>query len=180
MNLGESMGIELRELSLKDGKEIFDMIQEIGPGENGYVNGDYDMDYEEFPQYLEKRYNMGKGINLEPHLVPQTMYWLFIDDSPVGIGKLRDYLNDNLKRIGGHIGYTIRPNERRNGYGKIILLELLKKAKEKGIDEVLITCREDNAASRKVIKNNGCELVEIREGECYWRKVLKGEDYICT
>ncbi|MCX7709725.1 MAG: GNAT family N-acetyltransferase [Clostridia bacterium] len=166
------MIIELKELSMDDGKDIFDMIKEIGPGENGYTNTGYDMDYQSFSGYLQMNSDMAKGINLQPQFVPQTMYWLFVDKKPVGAGKLRDHLNDNLKKNGGHIGYTIRPSERGKGYGVLILRELLKKAKEKGIEEVLITCRESNIASRKVIEHNGCELVEINNQQCYWRKRL--------
>ena len=113
--------IELKELALNDGENVFDMIKEIGPGENGFGNSGYEMSYEDFPQYLMRNINMSKGIDLKSEQVPQTMYWLYVDGVPVGIGKLRDHLNDNLKRIGGHIGYTIRPSERGKGYGKAIL-----------------------------------------------------------
>lgn len=167
------MLIELIELSLDDGREVFNMIKEIGPGENGYVNNGYDMNYEEFPDYLIKNLNMSRGVGLQPQYVPQTMYWLYVDNKPAGIGKLRHYLNDSLRISGGHIGYTIRPAERRKGYGNIILRELLKEAKKKGIEDVLITCDETNTASRNVIKINGCELAEIKDGKCYWTKLLK-------
>lgn len=166
------MKVELRELSMNDGREIFDMIKEIGPGENGYENGGYEVEYKDFNQYLKDRIDMSEGKNLKPQFVPQTTYWLFIDDFPVGIGKLRHYLNDNLRILGGHIGYTIRPSKRQRGYGTIILKELLKKAKEIGIDEVLITCREDNTASKKVIQKNGLGLMKIENKRCYWTKRL--------
>jgi len=45
------MKIELRKLSLKDGKDIFDMIREIGPGENGFGNNDYNMEWKDFTKY---------------------------------------------------------------------------------------------------------------------------------
>jgi predicted acetyltransferase len=95
-----------------------------------------------------------------------------VDGRPVGIGKLRHYLNDKLRAVGGHIGYTIRPSERSKGYGVLILRELLTKAKHKGIEEALITCHETNTASRRVLEANDCKLVDIREGECYWTKNL--------
>lgn len=161
--------VELKELSLHDGKEIFDMIKEIGPGENGYMNAGYNINYDEFESYLIGHIEMSKGINLSSKYVPQTMYWLYIDGKPVGITKLRHYLNENLKKEGGHIGYTIRPTERGKGYGNLILQEALKKAKQKSILEVLITCNENNTASRRVIEENGGELQDIIEGICrYW------------
>ena len=34
---------------------------------------------------------------------------------------IRLALNDRLKKIGGHIGYSIRPTERGNGYNKNVI-----------------------------------------------------------
>lgn len=166
------MQIELKELSKNDGLDIFEMIKEIGPGENGFSNSGYEMKIEEFPEYLDKQIGYSKGIGLEPQWIPQTVFWLFIDSKPIGIGKLRHYLNDDLRKYGGHIGYCIRPSERGKGYGNIILREVLKKAKEIGIEEVLITCNEDNIPSRKVIEENGGVLKEFNGVKCkYWIKL---------
>lgn len=161
--------VELKELSIADGKDIYDMIKEIGPGENGFQNRGYYINTENFRDYLKGNINMSKGINLDSKYVPQTLYWLYIDDEPVGIGKIRDYLNDNLKKEGGHIGYSIRPSKRGNGYGNIMLNELLKKAKQKHIDKVLITCEDYNTPSRSVIENNKGRLLDINDHKCrYW------------
>lgn len=129
------MIVELRELSLDDGMDVFEMLQEVGPGENGFRNSGHDLDYGDFLEYLKNEVDMseGKGIDLVRY-VPQTRYWLIVDGRPVGVGKLRHYLNDYLRTLGGHIGYSIRPSERGKGYGNLILEELLKKARERGID----------------------------------------------
>src|SRR5690242_12786970 len=122
------MYIELRELSQNDGNDILEMIREIGPGENGFMNDGYEMNETGFKDYLYQNINMSRGIDIQPQWVPQTKYWLLIDGYPVGLGKLRHYLNNNLRKIGGHIGYCIRPTARGKGYGNTILYELLKKA----------------------------------------------------
>ncbi len=167
---------ELRELSVNDGKDILKMINEIGPGENGFSNNGYDVDEEGFKDYLYHGLNVSKGIGLSPHWVPQTKYWLFIDGVPVGIGKVRHYLNDRLRNIGGHIGYCIRPAERGNGYGNIILAELLKKAAGFGIPKALVTCRESNEASKKVIEFNGGKYAGSFESERqYWFSLTSGK-----
>ena len=36
----------------------------------------------------------------------------------MGMLQVRHYLNDYLEQFGGHIGYSIRPSERRKGYAK--------------------------------------------------------------
>jgi predicted acetyltransferase len=163
------MTIELRELCIQDGSDIFDMLKEIGPGENGFINGAYGLSREEFKGFLEQNLQHSNGINLPQGYVPQTIYWLYVDSKPVGIGKLRHYLNDSLREHGGHIGYCIRPSERGKGYGTLILEELLKKAKDKGIGEALITCNADNIPSRRVIEGNHGKLESTNNGECrYW------------
>lgn len=92
------MNIELKKLSLNDGKEIYEMIKEIGPGENGFVNYGYEINYSGFDDYLKKNDNYSKGINIVPGFVPQTVYWLYAGGVPVGVAKLRDYLTDSLKK----------------------------------------------------------------------------------
>lgn len=167
------MTIELREISMLDDKEIYEMIVEIGEGENGFGNSGYNIPFEDFPEHLKKNIDMSKGIGLRPEYVPQTMYWLWVNDKPVGIGKFRHYLNDNLKEYGGHIGYCIRPSQRGKRYGNIILKEILKKAKNIGLREVLLTCYEDNIPSRRVIENNNGVLESISNGKCkYWIRDL--------
>ena len=56
---------------------------------------------------------------------------------------------------GGHIGYSIRPSYRRRGYGHRILQLALEKCGDLGMERVLVTCDEDNAASRRIIEANG-------------------------
>lgn len=95
-----------------------------------------------------------------------VLYWLYDNDKPIGYGKLRHRLNNNLLELGGHIGYVIRPSERRKGYGTRLLAELVKKANEKNISRVLLTCDEANLASRSIIESNHGELSSITNGTC--------------
>ena len=62
--------------------------------------------------------------------------------------KKRHNLKGELINIGGNIGYAIRPSERRKGYATIQLQLLLEKAKELGLEKVLVTCRDNNVGSR--------------------------------
>ncbi|MEI6100810.1 MAG: GNAT family N-acetyltransferase [Eubacteriales bacterium] len=162
------MNIDLKELSTTDALDVYNMLQEIGPGENGFINDGYGP-LSGFGAFLQKHASAAKGIALASNLVPQTMYWLYIDGVPVGYAKLRHYLNDELLKIGGHIGYAIRPSQRSKGYAKLILKEMLAKAKKLGLEEVLMTCMQENTASRRVIEANAGILRDIEEGEChYW------------
>lgn len=77
------------------------------------------------------------------------------DNKILGSIQVRHYLNDFLKEYGGHIGYTIVPSERKKGYATFMLKEAIKITQDLGIQEILITCDEDNTASKKTILNNG-------------------------
>ena len=73
----------------------------------------------------------------------------------VGMTNLRHRLNDYLLTYGGHIGYSVRPSERQNGYATQMLRLTLEKAKERDIEKVRICCDHYNVASAKTIRANG-------------------------
>jgi len=58
-------------------------------------------------------------------------------------------------QIHGHIGYGIRPSERRKGYGTAMLQLALAYCKEINLDRVLLTCDKSNIASVKTITKCG-------------------------
>lgn len=77
------------------------------------------------------------------------------DSRLVGTVNVRWDLNEAMLRFGGHIGYGIRPSERRKGYNKINLYLALKEAKKIGLDHVMIDCAASNTASDKTIQALG-------------------------
>ncbi len=160
---------ELRELDVDDGIEIYKMLQDIKKNENGFQNKAKGLTFAEFKDYLKSNKRMSKGKDLPSDYVPQTIYWFLVDDYPVGMGKLRHYLNDLLKKRGGHASYAVRRSKRKKGYGKLILRELIKKAEKKGLTELLITCDNSNIASKKIIEANGGKLEKIVKKECFYK-----------
>lgn len=77
------------------------------------------------------------------------------DGRIVGMIQLRHYFNEYLEKFGGHIGYSVRPAERRRGYASRMLADILPYCREIGLERVLITCLETNEASRRTILKNG-------------------------
>lgn len=121
-----------------------------------------------FLHYIENLLSESEGENLPEGYVPQTTYWLIDNDEFIGRVSIRHTLTEFLLQEGGHIGYDIRPSKRGKGYGKKILELALPKAKELGIDKVLITCNETNIGSKKIIESNGGILenkVHLYEGK---------------
>lgn len=108
-------------------------------------------------------------------LVPATTYMAISTDNGrlIGMIDIRHRLNDYLLNYGGHIGYSIRKSERKQGYATEMLALALKECTKLNIKKVLITCDKENIASVKTMINNGAKLEnEIPEGnritQRYW------------
>lgn len=91
------------------------------------------------------------------HLVPATQFFFIrkSDNKLVGMIQIRHRFNDYLEKYAGHIGYSVRPSERRKGYAKEMLRMTLPFCREIGIDKVMITCIDGNIGSEKTILANG-------------------------
>jgi predicted acetyltransferase len=113
----------------------------------------------DFTGFMAGIRNLRKGVNLLPNLVPMTTYWLLKDDQFIlGESRLRHRLTPALQNEGGHIGYAIRPGQRRKGYGTCVLDLTLEKARDMGLSRVLVTCDTDNLPSARIIEKNGGAL----------------------
>jgi predicted acetyltransferase len=163
------MEYKLIELSANDGIEIYEMLQELPSDENGYMNSIYGKTYDEYRNWLVRSVDMSKGIGLEDWMVPQTTYWFYVDETLVGVARIRHYLTDALRLGGGHGGYSIRPSERSKGYGTILLSLMLEEAKKLHIDRMLLTVQNHNIPSINVaLKNGGIIEQENEERKYIW------------
>lgn len=118
----------------------------------------YKLALEDFTAYFRSLLKYAKGVNLPSGHVASSTFWLVSGSRIIGRSSLRHHLTAELEHEGGHIGYDIRPSERRKGYGTLILKLTLERATEKGLRRVFITCDTDNVGSAKVIEKNGGEL----------------------
>ena len=161
----------LEEPSLERKDEIIEYLDEFVKY-NSNINGTGSLDkiYDgyTFEEALERCLNMkneeyAKSINR----VPWKTFLLIRknDNKIVGTINIRWNLSEKMLEFGGHIGYGIRPTERRKGYNKIQLYLVLLEAQKLNLDKVMIDCSVDNLGSDKTIKALGgilerCELDE--------------------
>ena len=77
------------------------------------------------------------------------------DKKVVGMIQVRHWLNAFLREYGGHIGYSVRPSERRKGYAGWMLNAVKPFCRSIGLSSILVTCLKENEASRRTILKNG-------------------------
>lgn len=121
----------------------------------------YQEAFDSFSHYVKLLEDNAKGKNLPYGWAAYRTFWLEDENEIVGVIRIREKDVEYY----GHIGYDIAPLYRKKGYGKKILELGLEKAKEMGLDTVILTCHERNIASQRVIENNGGEMIKTLETE---------------
>ena len=155
------MKAELRQLSLEMGKREYNMLQGISNGENGFYNPACNISYEEYREWLKKEDDISKGVNLPEGWVPATTYFLYIDDEPVGYGRVRHASLEYLETVvgAGNLGYAIAKEYRGKGYGDILFRKLLRKCRDIGYKEIKLFPLKSNIATVKIMLKNGGEII---------------------
>lgn len=151
--------IEYKEKAIEYINEFYEYGSEI----NGSGSLDRFLKESTYEEWLKKVIASMDIANVPDSKVPALTYFYVReeDDRIVGMVNIRLALNDFLRNECGHIGYSIRPTERRKHYATQMLKDALKVCDRIGIKEVLVSCEKDNIASAGVIKN--CGGVLLRE-----------------
>lgn len=136
-------------------KEYMDMIFEWKQSGEELIPWSLTLDINNFSLMIKTLNGYRKGINLPDGFLACSTYWLVDKNNKIlGAIDIRHELNDFLLFRGGHIGYGIRPLERRKGYSSLMLTLALKKCETIGLSKVLITCLKSNIGSIKTITKN--------------------------
>jgi predicted acetyltransferase len=88
--------------------------------------------------------------------------WLIERERVLGGIALR-YGDSDFVRLAGHLGYGIRPSERRRGLASWAVGRMLDEARGLGLDRLLIVCAVDNVASARTIGCCGGVVEGIRD-----------------
>jgi predicted acetyltransferase len=133
-----------------------EMMEEWEATKEHIYPGKIRRDGTDYSSWLETLEAYKKRETCPAHLSPSDTFFLVNEEnSLLGAVSIRHYLNEQLLRLGGHIGYGIRPSQRRKGYATKMLKLALEKCENMGIRQVLITCDKDNICSAKTILANG-------------------------
>lgn len=144
-----------REFAKRDKHQLFDMINETNEYDGNFEGFDAIRKIKNYNVFLKESEIWKHQELINPKYSPQTIFGVFEDERLVGGFVLRHTLKGSLINHGGNIGYFVRPSERKKGYGRIILKLALKEAKDMGLEKVLVTCRNNNIGSKKIIESNG-------------------------
>jgi len=101
--------------------------------------------------------------------VPITELWYLREPDYIGTVMIRHELTPALRHDGGHVGYHVVPRYRRQGHATAMLAAACSRCRADGMTLLLVTCRTDNVASRRVIEANGGVLDNQSDGICrFW------------
>ena len=165
---------ELRKINTEDAYAQWEYTAALPENENGLTNPFHGVSY---PEYLRRvlplQISYEHPVNMPEWFVPETYYYLWADGRLVGEFRLRHRLTEALRNGAGHIGYSIRAEERGKGYateGLRLLLEIAAGTVPE--EEIYMRVLRSNPASRRVMLKNGAYTAGEDE-EHYFMRAAK-------
>lgn len=155
-------------------EEFAQMLEEFrAAGEHHAYTGHFAVAWQGYPRFYALITQMKSGGAPTPDIVPMDAYFIEADGQILGEIYVRHRLTPHLEKIGGHIGYKVRPSSRNRGVATTALRLALQKLYALGVESALVTCNTTNTASARVIEKCGGAriadaLLESRIERRYW------------
>ena len=155
---------EVNNMQYDFGKEKFGFIDEFIDLNERIDGGSSLEDYDDMEKWLLNVELFKREDTVPPGYAIGFEYY-FMDrphNEIVGLINLRPDMSSSkyLEIYGGNIGYSIKPSRRKEGLASLQLKKFLPICKrEYGLDSVIITCLDNNTASRKTILGNGGKYI---------------------
>ena len=161
----------LKEINYDDIEKEYLFVRDMPIDENGLTNEWYGVSREDFEKKaIVQMIAFAKGENLPEGYVPETFLFLWNDNEIVGQFRVRHYLCESLRTGAGHIGYFIKKEFRRKGYGTEGFKQVLRIARKiVPEDEIYLRVNKDNFASLKIMISNGGYIEHEDETKYYVR-----------
>jgi predicted acetyltransferase len=153
--------IELVPMAPGRDEEFAAMLDEFrAAGERHVYSGDFEIAWQGYRDFYTLLAQMKRGGAPRPEIVPMDSYFIQIDGRILGEVYIRHRLSPPLERMGGHVGYKVRPSCRNQGVATVALQLALKELAALGVARALVTCNTTNAASARVIERCGGVRIE--------------------
>lgn len=138
-------------------KELLDYRNEFLANENSMDGCGPLRIFTDMKEYLNETNKYLNPATLPEGMVIATQFLCIrkSDNKLVGMIQVRHYFNEYLEKYAGHIGYSVRPSERRKGYASWMLTNIKPFCRSIGLDKILVCCLNNNVGSRKTILKNG-------------------------
>lgn len=150
--------LEFRELNSADEQQALDAHQELLADDFHFLF--WTRVGESWDEYTYRMSAWRRGEHLPDGWV-RTGFFVAVDDGHiVGRVSVRYELNDSLSNLGGHIGYGVLPEARRQGVAAALCRFGLEQLAASGKEKALITCNADNEGSKATIISCGGVLDE--------------------
>jgi predicted acetyltransferase len=141
--------------------EFAEMLEEYrAAGETHVYMGDMATAWQGYGAFYDLLSNMKLGGYPRPDIVPMDSYFIETDGRILGEIYIRHRLTPRLEKVGGHVGYKVRPSCRNRGVASAALRLALDRLAELGVASALVTCNTNNAASARVIEKCGGRRIE--------------------
>ena len=130
---------------------------------------------EEFAKFVQMLDDCEHGI-LDKRFCSTTSYFVIDEnDRLIGAASLRHHLTVDGFNTWGHIGYGIRPSERRKGCATAALAAAVPQLFARGFSAVRAGAFCENAASLRVMEKCGMTRIDLTEDIEY-----RGKTYRCV
>jgi predicted acetyltransferase len=141
--------------------EFGEMLDEFRAAGEMYVYaGHQSVAWEGYAGFYDLLSRMKHGGYPTPQIVPMDSYFIEADGRILGELFIRHRLSSVLEKMGGHVGYKVRPSCRNHGVATAALRLGLKKLSDLGVERALVTCNTTNAPSARVIEKCGGVRIE--------------------
>ena len=165
---------------MEDRSEIMLYIQEHYSNNEKSLSATSSLPLMEYGEWVKKIHD--NTFISDPVWGKSFTYLAFSDENElVGFLSIRFDMPEDLALKYGHIGYGVRPHQRRKGYAGQMLHFALDKCRELGMESVTVGCYKENIGSAKTITKNGGRLIrEIKVDKKisdYWEIQLVDQFY---
>lgn len=153
--------IILRNLEIGDEQQAISAHHELASEDFSFL---FDWTAESnWSEFIEMTNSMPTGKNLQPGRV-RSIFLVSANQTAQIVGRLsvRYEMNPHLLNFGGHIGYAVLREYRKQGIATQLLAEGLRLLAVNGTQLALVTCYDDNPASAGVIEKVGGKLEDKR------------------